>query len=434
MIQFSCLHNGGTDLPIVQSPDDRFISYPTANMADVHESFQRTALQQIDQAVLAEKLGFDFFFLTEHHFQPEGTEFSPAPLQVGAAIAARTSTIRIGQLANIVTRHHPLTLAEQGAMLDVISGGRLEFGIGTGAGTRETEPFGQVYGSSDTDAFRRSRYFRETVEIILKAWTEPSFSYHGSFFSIPPKWTAWPSALTRAYFAQPHVERDVSDIVENHGGQWSLKEISVFPQPLQKPHPQIWQVARSIESCRAAARMGFNICHPAATVAQLDELVDAYYTEAEKAGWPDRVQPGVPFKYGWDAKRKRGVTLLRRVFIGDPTAAERVGMSHFANYIVQALIPGVHSPAGRQLTPDDMQGDGLVIIGSADEVCERLLSDYHAGHFEDYLVVPRFEFAGHTAAATEAQMHAFAEEVMPVLERECGGREPAMEPVGLETD
>ena len=146
MIEFSCLHNGGTDLPITPSAEDPNVTFPVADMDAVHRSFQRVAVQQVEQAVLAEELGFHYYWLTEHHFQPEGAEFSPNPLQTGTAIAMRTSKIRIGQMANIVHRHHPLRLAEQAGLLDVLSGGRLEFGVGRGGGTRETEPFGQVYG------------------------------------------------------------------------------------------------------------------------------------------------------------------------------------------------------------------------------------------------------------------------------------------------
>jgi alkanesulfonate monooxygenase SsuD/methylene tetrahydromethanopterin reductase-like flavin-dependent oxidoreductase (luciferase family) len=80
--------------------------------------------------------------MTEHHFQPEGPEFSPNPLLVEAAVAAQTKRIRLGQHANITTWWEPVRLAEQAAMLDVLSGGRLEFGIGRGYQPREAEVFG----------------------------------------------------------------------------------------------------------------------------------------------------------------------------------------------------------------------------------------------------------------------------------------------------
>jgi alkanesulfonate monooxygenase SsuD/methylene tetrahydromethanopterin reductase-like flavin-dependent oxidoreductase (luciferase family) len=102
------------------------------DLAATHTSAQRTIVNQVRQGILAEQLGFDYWFQTEHHFQPEGAELSPNPLLSEAAIASRTRRIRLGQAANIVSWWHPIRIAEQAAMLDVISGGRPEFGIERG--------------------------------------------------------------------------------------------------------------------------------------------------------------------------------------------------------------------------------------------------------------------------------------------------------------
>ena len=135
--------------------------------------------------------GFDYFFLTEHHFQPEGAEYSPNPLLTETAIAAQTKRIRLGQCANILTWHHPVRIAEQAAMLDVISGGRLEFGMGRGYQPRETEVLGGQMGATIQDQERNRAYFEEAYEIIMKCWTQESFSHHGEFFTIPPSYTRW---------------------------------------------------------------------------------------------------------------------------------------------------------------------------------------------------------------------------------------------------
>ena len=107
------------------------------DLAATHTSAQRTIVNQVRQGILAEQLGFDYWFQTEHHFQPEGAELSPNPLLSEGAIASRTRRIRLGQAANIVSWWHPIRIAEQAAMLDVISGGRPEFGIGRGYQPRE---------------------------------------------------------------------------------------------------------------------------------------------------------------------------------------------------------------------------------------------------------------------------------------------------------
>src|SRR5215470_14470612 len=130
MIEIGVFHNGASDLPVLRTA--RGVAVNDGNLAEVHESSQRTLLAQVRQGILADKLGFNYFFMTEHHFQPEGAEFSPNPILAETAVAARTRQIRLGQAANIAPWWHPIRIAEQAAMLDVISGGRLEFGIEIG--------------------------------------------------------------------------------------------------------------------------------------------------------------------------------------------------------------------------------------------------------------------------------------------------------------
>ena len=137
MIEFAILDNGPTDLRIKKMPSG--VSLPEGGLEEMHESRRRTTLNQVRMMILAEKLGFHYSFFTEHHFQPEGAEYSSSPLILGAAIAARTKRIRMDRMANILSWWHPIRLAEQAAMVDVLSGGRLELSIGRGAEPRETE-------------------------------------------------------------------------------------------------------------------------------------------------------------------------------------------------------------------------------------------------------------------------------------------------------
>ena len=169
MLELGVFHNGASDLPTVMTPDGVVVSDGTLD--ELHESDQRVTINQVRHGVLADQLGFNYFFMTEHHFQPEGVELSPSPILMETAIAARTSRIRLGQLANILTWWHPIRLAEQAAMLDVISGGRLEFGMGRGYQPRETEVLGGVMGATVQDQERNRAYFEEAYEIIMKAWT-----------------------------------------------------------------------------------------------------------------------------------------------------------------------------------------------------------------------------------------------------------------------
>src|SRR5689334_15739874 len=124
MIEIGIFQNGASDLQCVTTKNG--VTVNDGSLAEVHQSAQRTLINQIRQGVLGDQLGFNYFFMTEHHFQPEGAEYSPNPLLAETAIAARTRQIRLGQAANIITWWHPIRIAEQAAMLDVISNGRLE--------------------------------------------------------------------------------------------------------------------------------------------------------------------------------------------------------------------------------------------------------------------------------------------------------------------
>jgi alkanesulfonate monooxygenase SsuD/methylene tetrahydromethanopterin reductase-like flavin-dependent oxidoreductase (luciferase family) len=165
----------------------------------------------IEQAVAAEQLGFDHVWIAEHHFSSYG--YSPQPLLLAVAIAQQTARIRIGTAVLVLPLHHPVRLAEEIAMADVLSGGRLDVGIGRGYQPYEFERFGLSLDES------RARY-EESLDIILKALSQQTFSHDGRFFTIPPT--------------------------------------SVLPRPVQTPHPPVWTVAQSADSIRFTVRRGYN--------------------------------------------------------------------------------------------------------------------------------------------------------------------------------
>ena len=198
MLEIGVFHNGASSLPVITTKEG--VAVNDGSLEEVHRAAQETLVNQVRQGILAEKLGFQSFWLTEHHFQPEGAEMSPNPLQAQMAIATQTKKIRLGQCANIVVWHHPVRLAEQIALLDVISGGRVECGIGRGYQPRENETLGRPYGSTIQDQERNRKSFEEVVTIMKKCWTENSFSHHGENFSVPPTYTKWNHKQTLAYF------------------------------------------------------------------------------------------------------------------------------------------------------------------------------------------------------------------------------------------
>jgi alkanesulfonate monooxygenase SsuD/methylene tetrahydromethanopterin reductase-like flavin-dependent oxidoreductase (luciferase family) len=444
VIEFGLFHNGGGDLPTKYIPEED-IYLVDGTIEDVMEQSRRTIPAQVRQGILAEQLGFDAWIQTEHHFQPEGVEMSPNPLIVEAAIASRTKRIRIQQAANIISWHHPLRLAEQVAMLDIISGGRVDFGIARGYQPREAEVFGQMYGSSIQDQERNRAYFEEAYDIIIKAWTEPSFNHQGAFYSIPAPWTRWNHKITRSFFQQPGVER-TSDQVLNEGvgdeygggspinsNTTTLRELSVVPQPLQRPHPQVFMGVGSTRSIEFAAERGINGHYPAYPSALLRKGADAYQSAAEKAGWPDMLDRG-EFKYGWDCEKRRGLVVQNYFHIYDPKhgigdktrfdQSLRALWDFLSPFGFSALVPNADgSPRDpkQPVVAEDLYRVGTARCGTPEELCEQILETKRGAGFEDYFYVIELAFSGFEHAEIEEQMHVFAEEIMPVLRRECGG-------------
>ncbi len=133
-------------------------------------------------ATLMDRLGYDTFWMAEHHFQREGHEVIPNILQLSVHLAHLTERIKFGCGFNIAPMWHPLRLAEDFATADILTGGRVIFGVGRGYHTREVETFGNPI--IDGDANRE--LFEEQVEIIFKSFQEESFSHHGKHYDIPP--------------------------------------------------------------------------------------------------------------------------------------------------------------------------------------------------------------------------------------------------------
>ena len=175
-------------------------------------SSQEIYSRAIDIAQAAETLSFRNVWLAEHHFSTYG--YLSRPAQLATFIAAKTTRLRVGTAVIVVPLHHPLVIAEEIATLDQLAGGRVDIGLGRGYQHYEFERLGLELDSA------RSRW-EESVDVILKAFRGEPFTYEGKLFTIP--------------------------------------ETSVFPQPLQKPHPPIWVTAQSPESIEATVRRGFNV-------------------------------------------------------------------------------------------------------------------------------------------------------------------------------
>jgi alkanesulfonate monooxygenase SsuD/methylene tetrahydromethanopterin reductase-like flavin-dependent oxidoreductase (luciferase family) len=187
--------------------------YNTDYRAEVHGPPARYYAQILEQVQLAETLGYDSVWFGEHHYS--GYSFGSPPV-IATAAAARTRRIRLGTGVSLLPLHHPLRLAAEYALLDVLSGGRLDYGIGRGF----LQYAYQLLGVDPAES--RARY-EEAGEVIVRAWTARGpFSHHGRF--------------------------------------WSFDDYEFFPPPLQRPHPPIYASGvLSPESQIWAARHGFHL-------------------------------------------------------------------------------------------------------------------------------------------------------------------------------
>ena len=173
-----------------------FMEFPPVSEGGEIAAFDQ-ALAEVEAA---EQYGLDAVWLAELHGAPERSVMS-APMMVASAIAARTSTIKIGIAVQVLPLSHPLRLAEEAATIDQISHGRLIYGIGRSGVVRTYEDYGISYAES------RER-FAEALEIMRKAWTEPSFSHQGKYYSfnrvsVTPKLSLKPDPALRMAAATP---------------------------------------------------------------------------------------------------------------------------------------------------------------------------------------------------------------------------------------
>ena len=207
-------------------------------------------------ARLMDRTGYDTFWLTEHHFQREGFGCIPNIILLGLHLASVTQRLRFGCAFNTAPIWHPLRLAEDFATADILRGGRLILGVGRGYHTREVEVFGAPM--LDQDANRD--LFEEKVDIIFKAFNEPSFSYHGKYYDIPPR-------------------------VPYRG--YELKEITLVPRPLRRP-VECWQpiVSASPRGIEFMVKHGIKgvIDGGAAVGGANDKVVAAWRAALVKAG------------------------------------------------------------------------------------------------------------------------------------------------------
>ncbi len=325
-------------------------------------SSQEIYTRALDIAQAAESLGFGNVWLAEHHFSTYG--YLSRPAQLATYIAAKTTRLRVGTAVIVVPLHHPLIVAEEIATLDLLAGGRVDIGLGRGYQHYEFERLGLELDTS------RQRW-EESVDVILKAFQGEPFTYDGKLFKIP--------------------------------------ETTVFPQPVQKPHPPIWVTAQSPESIEATVRRGFNVLTggfgvPIERMAEFRRLVDRLVAE---------VKPPHPLKVG----------VQRAVYVTDNAADARAAAEE-ARWNMRVTLSlrnhqerveggrAIAVPMPKEPDVDDLL-DRFLVIGTPD-TCIRQLN-----RIQELVGISHFNcsfwFGDLEHPRVLRSMELFAREVMPAF-------------------
>jgi alkanesulfonate monooxygenase SsuD/methylene tetrahydromethanopterin reductase-like flavin-dependent oxidoreductase (luciferase family) len=291
----------------------QFFSWPERRV-DIAAVYGRA----LDRIAIMDRTGFDAVWLAEHHF----SDFSVCPSvhMMGALAAARTRRLRIGTAVSLAPFYHPLRLAEEVALLDVVSGGRVNWGAGRGFARVEFENFGVPPEES-------ASRFREAVEIVLKAWTEERLDFVGRHFR--------------------------------------FASVEILPKPMQRPHPPVWMAATSEEAIAWAAGRGFSI------------LMDPHSAHreigAKRRFYGERLAAAGFSEAGRDIPVARLVALAASA--AEAAEVARRGAEWILNSYLGArhrpviaadLVPGGVDPIARYL-------DEVILWGTPDSVTEKIL-------------------------------------------------------------
>jgi alkanesulfonate monooxygenase SsuD/methylene tetrahydromethanopterin reductase-like flavin-dependent oxidoreductase (luciferase family) len=326
----------------------------------------------LEQAELADRLGFHTYWLAEIHCQPKFSLLS-APYVVLGAAAQRTKRLRLGVAVNTLPVHHPVQLAEEAAMLDLVSGGRMEFAAGGG------HPHSRAYECFGADHKSTHDIMTEGLQIIRKAWSEETLTFDGKFFQIP--------------------------------------EVIVNPKPVQKPLPRFYMATSSLDGVEVAARLGINLFLPihTRTPDQVYEFADAYWEGLTKNGHDRKTQE---------------LGLLIPMHLAETTAeaktrAEAGVMSYFKTILDLRLDytdwlnrRGVELPARLRTAAGSVVGFDVVcdkhaVIGDSALAVDKLKELVQRTGATNLLTWLNIGTVPH--AAVKAAMEQFATEVMPKL-------------------
>jgi alkanesulfonate monooxygenase SsuD/methylene tetrahydromethanopterin reductase-like flavin-dependent oxidoreductase (luciferase family) len=331
--------------------------FPCTQDPPLGENIGRVLGEGVVEAQVAEQSGFDSCLFSEHHQQPDG--YIPNTLVLAAMFGMRTERLKVGSCITILPLQHPVHVAEDSAIIDQMTGGRMILSVGVGYQEGDFVPFG-------VSIKERAKRTEEGIEIIRKCWLGERFSYNGKHYK--------------------------------------LDQILVTPKPIQKNGPPIWMAAWTDVGIKRVARFADGwITDPLQSVGVIKRFTDLYRSETRKLGRP-------PF-----------IALMRDVWVADSTAAAR-GESgplmythrfYFRNgaYVEDEHLQGVRSE--EEWTFERAAKDRF-IIGSPDD-CREQLRMWQQEIRPDYLILRMRHPGGPEHKRIVGAIRLFGEKVLPHL-------------------
>ena len=314
----------------------------------------------VDHLASAENLGFETIWVNEHHFDPLGG-MAPALSPILAALSSRTRLAWLGTSTVLLPLHHPLQVAEELAMVDLLSGGRLEFGVGRGFVAHD-------YDVLDVPLEEARERFVEALEVILKAWTGEPFSHDGRFYQ--------------------------------------FQDLLLWPQPEQRPHPPVWIACTSNpESFQWTGVQGYKllIIPFARPVERLAGLTRIYRDAWSAAGHSGAYEIGAHYHVvvGEDREETR------------KTAEAALALQVRMMYEIQRLSASSAWSGFEELTLERLVDEGRLIAGNPDD-CVRLIQKVQS-EIGFTCLNCTFQFGGISFPRAQRSMELFAAEVAPRL-------------------
>src|ERR1700761_7900499 len=317
----------------------------------------------IEYLIEAEALGYHSAFIVEHHFTGFGQV--SATLNLLSWVGAKTTTLRLGTAVIVLPWHNPVLLAEQAATVDLLSGGRLDFGIGKGYRHNE-------FASFRIPMEQAGARFEEAIDIITRSWTSNErFSFHGQF--------------------------------------WQFDDIVVEPPTKQQPHPPFWQGAGPADSIRKVAPRGHNLLLD--QFASIDETISRFntYKAAMLANGfafdPSQAGAARAF-FVTDTKEEKSAAIDRRM-----TAQKRL-------HAISQRPDGNNTASIMAFSDTREANEEATLFGTPDEICRKLERLQAAG--VEYVLL-------NGGGTSRTNLQRFAKEVMPHFRTEAPSRTAAAE-------